>query len=68
MLPDERMAAAIESAERDPDRAADALVAAANAEGGEDNITVVLFEMVEGDAPEARSGPESRGDRGRPRR
>ena len=37
----------------DPDRAADALVAAANAEGGEDNITVVLFEMVEGDAPEA---------------
>ena len=54
MLSDERMAAAIESAERDPHRAADALVAAANAEGGEDNITVVLFEIVEGDAPEAR--------------
>ena len=53
MLQDERMAAAIQSAERDPHRAADALVAAANAEGGEDNITVVLFEIVEGDAPEA---------------
>ena len=52
------MSAAIESAERDPDRAADALVAAANAEGGEDNITVVLFEMVEGDAPEAPPAPE----------
>ena len=51
MLQDERMAAAIESAERDPHRAADALVAAANAEGGEDNITVVLFEIIEGDAP-----------------
>ena len=50
MLTDERMASAIESAERDPDRAADALVAAANAEGGEDNITVVLFEMVEEEA------------------
>ena len=61
MLPDERVAAAIESAERDPDRAADALVAAANAEGGEDNITVVLFEMVEGDASEAPPAPETAG-------
>ena len=58
MLTDERMASAIESAGRNPDRAADALVAAANAEGGEDNITVVLFEMVEGDAPAAYATPE----------
>jgi protein phosphatase len=53
MLTDDRVAAAIESAERDPDKAADALIAAANAEGGEDNITVVLFEMVDGEAPPA---------------
>jgi len=53
MLTDDRVAAAIESAERDPDKAADALIAAANAEGGEDNITVVLFETVDGEAPPA---------------
>ena len=51
MLADDRVAAAIESADRDPDKAADALIAAANAAGGEDNITVVLFEMVHGEAP-----------------
>ena len=58
MLPDERVAAIRESAERDRTGRPDALVAAANAEGGEDNITVVLFEMVEGDAPEAPPAPE----------
>jgi serine/threonine protein phosphatase PrpC len=57
MLTDDRVASAIESADRDPDRAADALVAAANAEGGEDNITVVLFEMLDGDAPAAHAEP-----------
>jgi hypothetical protein len=40
------MLTAIEAAERDPARAAEALVSAANARGGEDNITVVLFELV----------------------
>jgi serine/threonine protein phosphatase PrpC len=58
MLTDERVTAAIESAGLDPDKAADALVAAANAEGGEDNIPVVLFEMVEGEAPAPRAEPE----------
>jgi protein phosphatase len=49
MLSEHEIAAAILEAERDPEGAADALVAAANAEGGEDNITVVLFELVEGE-------------------
>ncbi|OFW74270.1 MAG: hypothetical protein A2Y55_00135, partial [Actinobacteria bacterium RBG_16_68_12] len=44
MVPDEDVAAVIDAAERDPARAAEALVAAANARGGEDNVTVVLFE------------------------
>ncbi len=46
MVPDEDVAAVIDAAERDPARAAEALVAAANARGGEDNVTVVLFEIV----------------------
>jgi len=49
MLGDEEIAAAIEGAERDPQGAGEALVAAANAHGGEDNITVVLFELVDGE-------------------
>jgi PPM family protein phosphatase len=40
------MQEAIEKADRDPARAAEALVDAANAHGGEDNVTVVLFEML----------------------
>jgi protein phosphatase len=49
MLGDDEISAAIEGAERDPQAAGEALVAAANAQGGEDNITVVLFELVEGE-------------------
>lgn len=48
MLTDERVASLVEEAGRDPAHAADALVAAANAQGGVDNVTVVLFEIVEG--------------------
>ena len=59
MLGDDEIAAAIESAERDPQAAGEALVAAANAQGGEDNITVVLFELVDGE-PGARAGRERR--------
>jgi serine/threonine protein phosphatase PrpC len=51
MLADEDIFAAIDTSGRDPAAAAEALVAAANARGGEDNITVVLFELVEGEAP-----------------
>lgn len=64
MLADDEIFAAIDGSGRDPETAAEALVEAANARGGEDNITVVLFELVEGDAPleeavttQARSEP-----------
>jgi protein phosphatase len=53
MVSDDEIAAAVLSAQGDPAAAAEALVAAANAHGGEDNITVVLFELEEGDAPAA---------------
>jgi protein phosphatase len=56
MLGAEDIAATILAAERDPVAAGKALVAAANAEGGEDNITVVLFELLEGE-PEAEPEP-----------
>jgi PPM family protein phosphatase len=49
MLADSAVAAALERAERDPTMAAESLVMAANQQGGEDNITVVLFELVEGE-------------------
>ncbi len=58
MLSDEAVSSAIETADRDPERAADALVAAANARGGEDNITVVLFEIVDDQAPAPSPVPE----------
>ena len=46
---DEQIAELIQAADHDPDAAAEALVAAANRAGGIDNITVVLFEIIEGD-------------------
>jgi len=52
MVSDEQVAAAILTADGDPSAAAEALVAAANARGGEDNVTVVLFELEEGDEPD----------------
>jgi len=57
MLSDAQILSALESAGREPATAAEALVAAANAAGGEDNITVVLFELAEGDAPPAEAAP-----------
>ena len=50
MLSEAQITAAIESAGRDPAAAGEALVEAANANGGEDNITVVLFELLADDA------------------
>ena len=48
MLSEAEIADVLVAAERDPEAAARALVDAANVHGGEDNITVVLFELVEG--------------------
>jgi PPM family protein phosphatase len=65
MLTDREMASAIATAGADPKVAADALVRAANARGGEDNVTVVLFEMVAGEAvtePTAAEVPEPEPD------
>ncbi|HEX4746955.1 MAG TPA: Stp1/IreP family PP2C-type Ser/Thr phosphatase [Gaiellaceae bacterium] len=58
MLGDDEIAAAIEGTGRDPRAAGEALVAAANAHGGEDNITVVLFELVDGEPEVAPVAPE----------
>ena len=49
MLTEDRIAAAIERADGDPEAAGDELVKDANAQGGDDNITVLLFEILEGD-------------------
>jgi protein phosphatase len=51
MVPDDEVAAAIAAAGSDPARAAEALVAAAHARGGEDNVTVVLFELLAEEPP-----------------
>jgi serine/threonine protein phosphatase PrpC len=49
MLTEEEVEEVIAESKADPAQTAKALVAAANERGGEDNITVVLFEMVESD-------------------
>lgn len=54
MVRDGEIARLLEESDRDPYAAADALVRGANAAGGEDNVTVVIFELAEG-AP--RSAP-----------
>ena len=54
MVRDEEIVRVLESAEGAPRESAEALVSAANAAGGEDNVTVVLFELVD---PEAEPAP-----------
>src|SRR5262245_26964106 len=49
MVRDEEIVRVLGSSGGDPHTAAEALVRAANAAGGDDNVTVVLFELVDGD-------------------
>ena len=61
LVRDEDIALILTASENDPDRAAEALVDAANRAGGLDNITVVLFEILDGDPlpePEPVPAPE----------
>ena len=61
LVRDEDIALILTASENDPDRAAEALVDAANRAGGLDNITVVLFEVLDGDPlpePEPVPAPE----------
>ena len=53
LVRDEQIAELIVTADNDPEAAAEALVAAANRAGGIDNITAVLFEILDGDPPPA---------------
>jgi serine/threonine protein phosphatase PrpC len=61
MLTEDEIAAAILGAGREPAAAAKALVDSANERGGEDNITVVLFELAEGE-PDATEEGDSEED------
>ena len=48
MVRDDEIARRLEESDLDPYLAAETLVRAANAAGGEDNVTVVVFEVLEG--------------------
>jgi len=50
MVRDDQILRVLEATGAAPREAAEALVSAANAAGGEDNVTVVLFELVDADA------------------
>ena len=50
MVRDDEILRVLEATGAAPREAAEALVSAANAAGGEDNVTVVLFELVDADA------------------
>lgn len=62
MVRDEEIVRLLETTGGAPRAAAEALVAAANEAGGEDNVTVVLFELVAPRPPSApdEPGPDSR--------
>ncbi len=64
MVRDDEIVRLLEAARSDPHDAAAALSAAANAAGGEDNVTVVLFELAEGEPPSrpAQTVPALRDD------
>jgi protein phosphatase len=57
MVPDDEIAAVVTEAGDDLAEAGEALVKAANAHGGEDNVTVVLFDVVEGEQEVVATAP-----------
>jgi serine/threonine protein phosphatase PrpC len=57
MVGDERIVAAVEANREDLERAAKQLIADANRSGGEDNVTVVFFEIVEDGAESGETAP-----------
>jgi len=57
MVRDDEIARLLEQSDQDPYLAAETLVRAANAAGGEDNVTVVVFELLEGEPPPAPAAP-----------
>lgn len=57
MVRDDEIARLLEQADRDPYVASESLVHAANAAGGEDNVTVVVFELIEGQPRPAPATP-----------
>ena len=57
LVRDEQITELIAAADNMPDAAAEALVGAANRAGGIDNITVVLFEILEGDPSPGEPDP-----------
>ena len=61
MVSDEEIAKLLVAARADLDSAGEKLVAAANQAGGEDNITVVLFELEAGE-PETEEEPDQKLD------
>ena len=58
MLRDDEIARVLDAPGTDPYSAAETLVRAANAAGGEDNVTVVVFEIVEGEPRPAPVSPD----------
>ena len=64
MVREDEIVRLLEAARSDPHDAAAALIAAANAAGGEDNVTVVLFELADGEPPSrpAQTVPALRDD------
>jgi PPM family protein phosphatase len=57
MVGDERIVAAVTENRNDLERAAKQLIADANRSGGEDNVTVVFFEIVEDGAESGETAP-----------
>ncbi len=58
MLQDGQIAEAVAAAGGEPDAVADALVSAANRAGGIDNITVIVFEILDGEALPVAAEPD----------